>query len=169
MTSEVIDVLTPAPQDQCHPPNRRQGSDTQEDTMTANAPENTADAIEPGLRRLTEDYIAAWNATDPGVRRMLVDRVWSVDGTYTDPLCDAAGRDAVDTAIAAMQDRLRAQLPGHRFVLLEGPDAHHHQLRFRWGFRAGTAEPVIVGSGVAMRDVDGKLTTVLGFLDRVPG
>ena len=53
---------------------------------------------------------------------------------------------------------------------LAGPvDAHHQQARFTWGLGPEGAEPLIVGFDVAVTDDDGKLVTVLGFLDKVPG
>jgi hypothetical protein len=43
------------------------------------------------------------------------------------------------------------------------------QTRFQWGLGVAGAEPVIVGFDVAVIDEDGRITTVLGFLDKVPG
>jgi hypothetical protein len=52
---------------------------------------------------------------------------------------------------------------------LAGPvDAHHDQLRFSWELGPAGQEAPIVGFDVAIVDDDGRITTVLGFLDRVP-
>jgi hypothetical protein len=52
---------------------------------------------------------------------------------------------------------------------LAGPvEAHHQQARFTWGLGPEGAEPPIVGFDVAVAGDDGKLVTVLGFLDKVP-
>jgi hypothetical protein len=47
-------------------------------------------------------------------------------------------------------------------------DAHHQQARFTWGLGPDGAEPLVVGFDVAVTDGDGRLRTVLGFLDKVP-
>jgi SnoaL-like protein len=116
-----------------------------------------------------ERYIASWNQTDPQLRRKLIDEVWAPDASYIDPLAEAHGRDAIDATIAAVQ----AQFPGFTFTLLDSVDVHHSQARFTWGLGPANApdgaEPVVVGFDVAVAGSDGRLTTVLGFLDRVPG
>jgi len=111
-----------------------------------------------------ERYIASWNQTEPQLRRKLVDEVWAQDATYIDPLAEAHGRDAIDATIAAVQ----AQFPGLTFTLLDSVDTHHRQARFTWGLGPDGAEPLVVGFDVAVADSDGRLTSVLGFLDKVP-
>jgi hypothetical protein len=112
-----------------------------------------------------ERYIACWNQTDPGLRRKLIDEVWAQDASYTDPLGEATGREAIDATIAAVQE----QFPGFSFTLLGQVDSHHHQARFTWGLGPDGAEPLVVGFDVALAGDDGRLATVLGFLDKVPG
>jgi len=111
-----------------------------------------------------ERYIASWNQTEPQLRRKLVDEVWAQDATYIDPLAEAHGRDAIDATIAAVQ----AQFPGLTFTLLDSVDTHHRQARFTWGLGPDGAEPLVVGFDVAVADSEGRLTSVLGFLDKVP-
>ncbi len=113
--------------------------------------------------KLAEQYIAAWNETDPAARRALIDQVWAADGQYVDPLAEVSGRDQIDAVIAAAQQ----QFAGMRFRLAGPVDAHHDQARFTWELGPdGTA--LVVGFDVAKRDADGKLALVLGFLDKVP-
>jgi hypothetical protein len=123
---------------------------------------------EPARRHPVHDvierYIASWNQTDPQLRRKLVDEVWAQDATYIDPLAEAHGRDAIDATIAAVQ----AQFPGLTFTLLDSVDTHHRQARFTWGLGPDGAEPLVVGFDVAIADGEGRLTSVLGFLDKVP-
>ena len=108
-------------------------------------------------------YLQAWNETDPAARRAIIDEVWAVDGTYTDPMADVAGRDAIDAVIAAVQ----GQFPGLVFTL--GPvDAHHDQARFTWNLGPEGAEELVVGFDVAVLDGDGRIRAVYGFLDKVP-
>jgi hypothetical protein len=113
---------------------------------------------------LADRYLAAWNATDPATRRALVEEVFTEDVTYTDPLADVAGRDALDATIAAVQ----AQFPGWVFRLAGPADAHHDQVRFTWHLGPEGTDAPVVGSDVAVTDGDGRIRTVLGFLDRVP-
>jgi hypothetical protein len=113
---------------------------------------------------LAEQYIAAWNETDPSARRTLISEIWSEDGRYIDPLAQVAGRDQIDAVIAAAQ----AQFAGLTFRLAGPVDAHHDQARFTWELGPDGAEAVVVGFDVAQRDADGRLALVLGFLDKVP-
>jgi len=54
------------------------------------------------------------------------------------------------------------------FTLLGPVDAHHRQARFTWGLGPAGAEPLVIGFDVAAAAEDGRLQTVLGFLDKVP-
>jgi hypothetical protein len=117
------------------------------------------------VQQLVEQYIATWNATDPAERRKLVDTYWAADASYVDPLVEATGRDAVDATIGAVQ----AQFPGLEFSLGEGGvDAHHQQARFTWNLGPAGAEPLVVGFDVLVADEEGRIASVLGFLDKVP-
>jgi hypothetical protein len=116
------------------------------------------------MQEIVERYIASWNETDPERRRKLVDELWADRASYTDPLAEAHGRDAIDALIAAAQ----AQFPGFVFTLAGPVDVHHNQARFTWGLGPAGAEPVVIGFDVAVATEDGRLGTVLGFLDKVP-
>jgi hypothetical protein len=113
---------------------------------------------------LAEQYIATWNETDPAARRALIDEIWSSSGRYIDPLAEVAGRDQIDAVIAAAQ----AQFAGMTFRLASTVDAHHDQARFTWALGPDDADAIVIGFDVAQRDTDGRLTLVLGFLDKVP-
>ena len=109
-------------------------------------------------------YLNCWNETDPAARRKLIGEVWAPDAEYIDPLAEAYGRDAIDATIAAVQ----GQFPGFVFTLAGPVDAHHRQARFTWGLGPQGGEPLVVGSDVAVAGEDGRLVSVLGFLDKVP-
>ena len=114
---------------------------------------------------LAQRYIAVWNETDADARSAAVAALYAEDARYTDPLVDAEGREAIAATIGAVQQ----QFPGFVFRLAGPVDAHHDQARFTWELGpAGAAEAPIVGFDVAVRDGDGRLASVLGFLDRVP-
>ena len=113
---------------------------------------------------LLENYLACWNETDAATRRALLETHWAADATYTDPLADVAGHDALDATIAAVQ----AQFPGWVFAPAGPVDAHHQQARFTWTLGPAGEDAPIAGFDVVVTDADGRIKTVLGFLDRVP-
>jgi hypothetical protein len=117
------------------------------------------------MNDIVERYLATWNETDPAARRKLIDELWAEDASYVDPMAEAHGRNAIDATIAAVQ----GQFPGLVFTPAGPVDAHHRQARFTWGLGPAGAEPIVVGFDVAVTDEDGRLVTVLGFLDKVPG
>jgi hypothetical protein len=116
------------------------------------------------MNDLIERYLACWNETESAARRKLIDDLWAEDASYVDPLAQAHGHDAIDATIAAVQ----GQFPGFVFTPAGPVDAHHRQARFTWGLGPEGAEPIVIGFDVAVIDEDGRLTTVLGFLDKVP-
>jgi hypothetical protein len=117
------------------------------------------------MQEIVQRYIESWNETDPARRRKLVGELWSDEASYVDPLAEANGQDAIDALIAAVQ----AQFPGFVFTLLGPADTHHNQARFSWGLGPAGAEPLVVGFDVAVAGDDGRLASVFGFLDKVPG
>jgi hypothetical protein len=114
---------------------------------------------------VVDRYIAIWNATDPEDRRDLVAGSWAEDGAYLDPLMQGEGHDGIDAMIAAVQDRF----PG--FVMSRtGPvDAHNDRVRFNWALGPAGAEPLVAGLDVGVLAQDGRLASITGFLDKVPG
>jgi hypothetical protein len=116
------------------------------------------------MQEIVERYIAAWNETDAARRRKLVDELWSEDGSYTDPLADAHGREEIDGLIGAVQQ----QFPGFVFTLGGTVDTHHNQARFTWHLAPSGAEPVVIGFDVAVLNGGGQIRSVYGFLDKVP-
>ena len=113
---------------------------------------------------IVDRYLAIWNEVDPARRRALIEKTWTVDATYVDPLMRGEGHDGLDRMIAAAQ----AQFPGHSFRLLDKPDAHNGRLRFRWTLGPAEGPTIVDGSDFAVVATDGRLASVCGFLDRVP-
>jgi hypothetical protein len=112
---------------------------------------------------LVSRYLAAWNEPHPTARRAAIASVFHADARYVDPMADVTGTDALDAAIAGVQ----GQFPGFEFTALQAADAHHDVIRFWWGLGPAGAEPIVTGFDVAVIE-DGRIRTVLGFLDKVP-
>jgi len=113
---------------------------------------------------LAASYIDTWNERDPAARAAAIGKLWADDARYTDPLMDVPGRDAISAAIGASQE----QFPGFTFRLAGPVDGHHDQCRFSWELGPAGSEAPVAGFDVAVISADGRLQTVLGFLDRVP-
>ncbi|MFF3541874.1 nuclear transport factor 2 family protein [Streptomyces platensis] len=110
-------------------------------------------------------YFEAWNAREEGALSKAVEAAFGPDVTYTDPLADVAGHDGLTAAIAGAH----AQFPGYVFRQVGEVDGHHDIARFGWELVsvADGAAPV-AGFDVVRLGEDGRIRSVLGFLDRVP-
>jgi SnoaL-like domain len=109
-------------------------------------------------------YLACWNATTAEERRALLETTFAPRARYLDPMAAADSRDELGAVIAAVRD----QFPDFTFAPVGLPDTHHNVTRFNWGLGLAGAEPIIVGFDVITTDSDGRISTVLGFLDQVP-
>ena len=65
------------------------------------------------MQDIIQRYLDCWNETGAEARRKLIEQVWALDATYTDPMAEVAGRAAIDATITAVQ----AQFPGFVFTL----------------------------------------------------
>lgn len=114
---------------------------------------------------LVQRYLEIWNETDPDIRLAAISGVWAEDATYVDPLATVAGHTQISNLIGAVQE----QVPGHVFRLRDGIDAHHNIARFSWELvPADGGESVVEGFDVAVTEDDGRIRSVLGFLDKAP-
>lgn len=104
-----------------------------------------------------EAYIAAWNETDADKRRALIDQCWADTATYTDPMADVSGRDALNTLI----EGFHAQMPGATIALATNTDEHHGRIRFGWKLEGGPQ--ALEGIDVGIINGDGKLESIVGF------
>jgi len=116
------------------------------------------------MQEIIKRYLEAWNETDATVRRELVASLWAADGSYTDPLADVRGPEAIAGLIGAAQQ----QFAGLVFTLGGPVDANHDQARFTWHLGPDGGEPVVIGFDVVVLSEDGRIASVHGFLDKVP-
>ncbi|MFE3444840.1 nuclear transport factor 2 family protein [Nocardia sp. NPDC059180] len=115
------------------------------------------------MNTLVAQYLEAWNTTDAQDRAAAVERVFTPDATYVDPLVSVAGHEQLAAAIAGVQ----AQFPGWEFRPAGPVDGHHDQVRFTWELGPADGPAVVVGFDVAII-ADGRIASVYGFLDKVP-
>jgi hypothetical protein len=116
------------------------------------------------MQEIIKRYLEAWNETDAAARLALVESVWAADGSYTDPLADVCGPDAIAGLIGAAQQ----QFAGLVFTLGGPVDANHNQARFTWHLGPDGGEPIVIGFDVMVLDSAGQIASVHGFLDKVP-
>lgn len=109
---------------------------------------------------IAENYMALWNETDSGRRRAMLAASWAVDATLVDPMSRRRGHAEIDALVGEVQGRF----PGLRFALTKPADGFGEFVRFSWGFGA---DRFLEGSDVLVME-DGKIRSVIGFLDRVP-
>ncbi|MFD5778617.1 nuclear transport factor 2 family protein [Streptomyces sp. NPDC126933] len=110
-------------------------------------------------------YFEAWNAASAEQRAKAVAAAWTEDGRYTDPLADVTGHEALAAVIAGAQE----QFPGFEFRPAGPVDGHHDTARFSWELVSVTdGSAPVAGSDVITLAEDGRISSVRGFLDRVP-
>lgn len=107
-------------------------------------------------------YIRPWNAAE---RAAALDAAVTPDVRYVDPLADVAGSAALGQVIAGVQ----AQFGGMELRLHGAVDAHHDVARFQWALGPAGAEPLVIGFDTVTFAEDGRISTVNGFLDKIPG
>jgi SnoaL-like protein len=152
---------------------------TRDDYLGGNRPDDLTEGLSMSSSPTKEDdmstydnaahaYIAAWNTLDAAERKDAVAAVFAPEATYTDPLAAASGRDAIAELIGGVQQ----QFAGWTFRLAGPVDGHHSQARFTWALgpdgQDNDGEAPVVGFDVVTLDDVGLITSVLGFLDRVP-
>jgi len=117
------------------------------------------------INELVVSYLAAWNERDATKRRALIAKTWTEGGSYTDAHRQATGHEALDQMIATAQERF----PGYRLRLVSGIEAHHGNARFSWaGGGAPDAPLYLGGTDFATAAKDGRLQSVVGFVDAAP-
>jgi hypothetical protein len=115
------------------------------------------------ITTVVDTYIAMWNETDPEKRLALISETLNADATYIDPAMSGNGVDDINAMIAATQNAYLA----YHFILQGEPDSHHDYLRFTWTLARDGEEPIAIGTDFATVANDGRLASVVGFLEPV--
>ena len=111
-----------------------------------------------------EAYVATWNETDAARRRAGIARAWAAAGRYRDPLMAADGHGEIDGALAAVQ----ARFPGFVLKRTSKVDCHNDALRFTWSLGPADGPAVVEGVDFGTVTPDGKLASIVGFIDKMP-
>jgi hypothetical protein len=114
---------------------------------------------------LADRFIASWNAVDPEDRRDLVAGTWTEDAVFVDPMMQGQGHDGIEALVAGVQSRF----PGFRFNRIGVVDAHNGRMRFAWAMGPEGGESVVEGLDFGVIADDGRLKSITGFFDKLPG
>jgi hypothetical protein len=116
------------------------------------------------LTTVVDTYLSMWNEEDATARAAIIERAWSVDGRYVDPLLEATGHAALSEMVAGVH----AQFPGQRFRRTTGVAAPHDQVRFGWELATPDGTITVAGLDVGELDGDGRFGRIVGFFGPVP-
>ena len=108
---------------------------------------------------IVDDYLQAWNTTDPVVRSATVAAVYAVDARVCDPLFEVAGHEQLTALFAHFHEAYA----GAKFRQKGAIDAHHQLLRWGWEMVGADGAVMLDGLDVGVLDDDGKLASVAGF------
>lgn len=126
----------------------------------------TATAPEAGVETpIVDAYVATWNETDPARRRAGIARAWAEAGSYRDPVMTSDGHAGVDAMLAGVQ----ARFPGFVLRRTSKVDQHNNHLRFAWSLGPAAGPSVVEGVDFCALAADGRLASVVGFIDKMPG
>ncbi|MDP2329224.1 MAG: nuclear transport factor 2 family protein [Reyranella sp.] len=122
-------------------------------------------AAAPAPEAIVEAYVATWNETDPARRRAGIAAAWAEAGTYRDPVMASDGPAGIDTMLAGVQ----AKFPGFVLKRTSRVDAHNGTCRFTWSLGPAAGPSVVEGVDFCALAPDGRLASVVGFIDKMPG
>jgi hypothetical protein len=122
------------------------------------------DTITAAETSLADAYVASWNETDPAKRMAAIARVWAERGAYRDPLMASDGPAGIDAMIAGVQ----AKFAGLVLKRTSKVDSHNGFLRFTWSLGPAAGPTVVEGVDFCQLAADGKLASVVGFIDKAP-
>jgi hypothetical protein len=127
-------------------------------TATAAATNGVADAT-------IETYVATWNETDAVRRQAGIARAWDPSARYRDPLMASDGHAGIDAMLASVQ----AKFPGFVLRRTSKVDCHNGSARFSWSLGPASGPTVVEGVDFCALAADGRLASVVGFIDKMPG
>ena len=123
-----------------------------------------AAATNGAVEATVEAYVATWNETDAARRQAGIARAWAAKGTYRDPLMGSTGHGEIDAMLAAVQ----ARFPGFVLKRTSKVDCHNDAVRFTWSLGPASGPSVVEGVDFGTLTPEGKLATIVGFIDKMP-
>ena len=117
-----------------------------------------------GVDATIDTYVASWNETDPARRRAAIAEAWSAAGRYRDPVMASEGHAGVDAMLAGVQ----AKFPGFMLKRISKVDHHNDAVRFSWSLGPANGPSVVEGVDFCTLGADGRLASVVGFIDKMP-
>ncbi len=111
------------------------------------------------INEILQAYLSTWTERDAAIRRQLLEKSWTDDGTYTDPTIHVPGREALLEVLAGFVQ----QFPDYQFVLTSEIEEHHHLLRFFWRLVRPDGSTGLEGMDFAELAEDGRLKRIVGF------
>ena len=118
-----------------------------------------------GLDAIIDTYVASWNETDSARRRAAIAEAWSAAGRYRDPIMASDGHAGVDAMVAGVQQKF----PGFVLKRISKVDHHNDAVRFAWSLGPVNGPSVVEGVDFCTLAADGRLASVVGFIDKMPG
>jgi hypothetical protein len=115
------------------------------------------------VQQVIDRYFAMWNEDDDDRRAAIIATCFVDEATYTDPLADVQGHDA----ISAMVRDLRASHPGYSLRRASAIDRHHDLLRFEWEILDADGGLYLTGVDCVVL-ADGCIAAISGFFGAVP-
>ena len=112
-----------------------------------------------------DTYVSTFNETDAQRRRAAIARAWAADGAYRDPVMTSDGHAGIDAMLAGVQ----ARFPGFVLKRTSKVDAHNGSARFSWSLGPASGPTVVEGVDFCELAPDGRLQSVVGFIDKMPG
>ncbi|TAJ35672.1 MAG: nuclear transport factor 2 family protein [Reyranella sp.] len=133
-------------------------------TATATAQAASPAAITGSVDTTIDTYVATWNETDPLRRRAGIAAAWVEAATYRDPVMASDGPAGIDAMLAGVQ----AKFPGFVLKRTSRVDAHNGTCRFTWSLGPAAGPSVVEGVDFCALAPDGRLASVVGFIDKAP-
>ena len=124
----------------------------------------TAPAAAAAAEATVAAYLESWNETDPARRQAAIARAWGPRARYRDPLMTSDGHAGIDAMLAAVQ----ARFPGFVIKRLSAVDTHNGSARFTWSLGPSAGPSVVEGVDFCALAPDGRLQSVVGFIDKAP-
>jgi hypothetical protein len=111
------------------------------------------------LQALFADYCTAWSEPDTDTRRQILEKVWAVDGQYSDPTANVMNRQGLMDLIG----RVLGKYPGARFSATSIGDLHHGMFRVTWRMEAPDGKLIVDGIDFGELSSDGRIQRITGF------